>query len=247
MTRRIKGILFDLGDTLLDFNDVDLPRLFQAGAELAYAYLQSLNHPLPPFNKFCRRQYRAIRWRYFLSHITGKEFNSLDLMVRLSKRMGHDLTHEQSLELSWKWYEPLGKQASVEAGTADMLRTFVESGLTLGMVSNTFVPGEVLDRHLAQVGLLELLPMRIYSSDIGIRKPNRKIFELAFQQTSLQAEETIFVGDSPHADIKGANRLSMISILKDPTGKYARSRITPTHRIQSILELADIVANYNNQ
>ena len=246
MLRKVRGILFDLGDTLLDFGEVDVLQVFRSGAELAYAHLQSLGQPLPPFPRFHRRQLWAIRWRYLISRITRKEFSSLEVLSGLGKRMGHVLTHEQNLELSWLWYKPLRKLATLEAGALEMLRSFAKAGLVLGVVSNTFIPGEVLDRHLRQEELLELLPVRVYSSEIGHRKPHPKIFELALSCSDLKAEETMFVGDSPKADIRGANRAGLVSVLKDPDNRHDNSRIQPHHRIRSITELAGILSQYND-
>jgi len=240
----VKGILFDLGDTLLDFGKVDIASLFESGAKLAYEYLEKLGHPLPPFAKYHRLQLWAIRWNFFKSRFTRREFNALEVLGRLGRRMGHDLTREQTIDLAWLWYEPLSRCATVEDGLLDMLGQFRDDGLTLGVVSNTFVPGEVLDRHLRIAGLLELLPVRVYSCDVLYRKPNPSMFRIALRRAGLKAGETIFVGDSPQADIKGANATGMISVLKDPAGKYDTSSIHANHRIARITELRDIVDGY---
>ena len=245
MSQRIKGILFDLGGTLLHFGEPDIPRVFRAGAELAYEYLRSLDQPLPAFATFHRRQWWAIRWRYLLSHLTGREFNSLDLTIRLGKRMGHNLTRRQSLELSWRWYQPLGQHAWLEPGARQTLQSFHQEGLTLGLVSNTFIAGEVLDRHLRQEGLLDLLPIRVYSSQVVHRKPDRRIFERALRQGGLRAERTLFVGDLLDVDIKGANRAGLISVLKDPADRHAKARIKPRHRIRKLSDLSEILSQYN--
>lgn len=247
MTKRIKGILLDLGDTLLDFGEVDVSSLFEAGARLAYDYLKSLDVPVPSFAKFHRRQLYALRWSYLKSRLTRREFNSLEVIAQLGRRMGHDLTHEQNIELAWLWYRPLRRCATVERGAREMLVRFGQAGLTLGLVSNTFVPGKILDRHLKEENLLELLPIRVYSCDVRFRKPNPNIFSAALEQAGLDPDETLFVGDSPQADIRGANRAGLISVLKDPAGKYAHTTIKPHHRIRSLLELEEIVARYNGE
>jgi HAD superfamily hydrolase (TIGR01509 family) len=247
MTKRIKGILFDLGDTLLDFGRVDVASVFEAGARLAYDYLKKLDQPLPPFAKFHRRQLWAFRWSYFKSRFTRREFNSLDVIGRLSLRMGHDLTDEQMAEMAWMWYEPLSRCATVEEGTRETLLKFRDEGLLLGLVSNTFVPGTILDRHLRQLGLLELLPIRVYSCDVRYRKPHRNIFDEALRQAGLLPAETLFVGDSPHADIKGANRAGLVPVLKDPDGRYAKASVKSLHRIRCLAELEQIVVQYNRR
>ncbi|MFA6133674.1 MAG: HAD family hydrolase [Phycisphaerae bacterium] len=244
MAERIKGILFDLGDTLLDFGHVDVVSLFEAGARLAYQYLLSLHQPLPPFAKFHRRQLWAVRWSYFKSHITRKEFSSLELIGRLGSDMGHNLSTEQLNELAWLWYEPLSRCATMEPVLIQSLKHLQDHGLTLALVSNTFIPAVVLDRHLRQAGLLEFFPVRVYSCDVFYRKPHPGIFRAALERTGLRACEALFVGDSPKADIAGANGVGMISVLKDPRGLHAHSSIRPRHTVKSIAELPAIVDGY---
>ena len=246
MANRIKGILFDLGDTLMDFGKVDIPTLFEAGAKLTYDYLKKLELPLPTFAKYHRRQLWAIKWNYLKSRITRREFNSLDLIGKMSERMGHQLTHQHMMELAWMWYEPLSKCVKVEDGIVDLLRSFQRQGLKMGLVSNTFVPGEVLDRHLQMFGLLELLPLRVYSCEVGYRKPTRRIFQIAMEQAGLNAGETLFVGDSLKADIYGANRVGLISVLKDPAGRHVQEKILPVHTIRLLAELTEIIRQYNS-
>lgn len=243
--RKIKGVLFDLGDTLLDFGDVDIRGLFESGTHLAYDYLREHRQPLPSFTKYHRLQLWTIRWHYFKSHLTGREFNALDVIGRLSSRMGQTLTRDQTVELAWLWYKPLSESGKLEEGVRQMLQAFRDEGLKLGVVSNTFIPGEVLDRHLQREGLLELLPTRIYSCNVGYRKPNPKIFAAALQQAELQPEETVFVGDSPQADIRGANRVGMISVLKDPSGRYANGKAGARYRIGGLVQLQPILAECN--
>jgi len=245
MAGRIKGILFDLGDTLLDFGKVDVSSLFEAGARLAHEYLTSQGLELPSLARYHRLQLWAIRWNYLKSRFTRREFNSLDLLGRLSARLGHRLSAEQIGELAWRWYQPLSAQATVEPGLVEMLRRLTAGGLAMGIVSNTFVPGEVLDRHLASVGLLDLLPVRVYSCEVRYRKPNVVIFNLALARIGLAPAETMFVGDSPHADIRGANRAGMISVLKDPSGRHVADKGGAAYRVARLAELEDIIARHN--
>jgi len=246
MAKRVKGILFDLGDTLVDFGKVDVPSLFEAGAKLAHEYLSGLGYPVPSLAKYHRQQLWAIRWSYFKSRLTGREFNALDLLGRLSAKLGHELSDEQIVELAWRWYEPLRRCATVEPGLREMLRRFRRDGVKLGVVSNTFVPAEVLDRHLDGEGLLDLLPVRVYSCDVRYRKPHPSIFRIAQQRLTLAAGEIIFVGDSPYADIGGANAAGMISVLKDPAGRHAAGLAGAKHRIERLAELAGVVGRYND-
>ncbi len=242
---RINGILFDLGDTILDFGPINTLSLFARGARLAYRYLQELDLPLPPFSTYHRRQLRAVRFHYLLSRVRRREFNSLDVLGQQGRRMGHRLSEEQRMEVAWRYYWPLGRCATVEPGAADMLADFRDQGLKLAVVSNTFVPGKVLDRHMEMLGLLRYFPQRIYSCEVRFRKPDRRIFQLALERAGLAASEAIFVGDSLAADIRGGRRAGMVTVLKDPTGARRKWRAQPDHRVTSLCELREIVAEYN--
>jgi putative hydrolase of the HAD superfamily len=235
------GCLFDLGDTLIHFAQVDVPRMFRAGARQAYRFLTDRGHDLPPFGRYHFFKMLHVRWSYLKSLLTGREFNSLDTLRRLNKKLGIQLSDEETVELAWQWYEPLSEASMTDPDAAGLLRGLHERGLKVGLVSNTFVPGEVLDRHLRQEGLLELLPVRIYSCDVKVRKPNPRIFRAALQRTGLEAGRTLFVGDQPWADIRGANQIGMTSVLKDPLGNFSNSRIVPKYRIRKLPELLKIV------
>jgi len=246
MARTIRATLFDLGDTLLDFGPIDTLALFARGARLAYRYLQELEYSLPPFPAYHRRRLWMVRWHYFKSRLTRREFNALNLLARLDSGTDRKLTPQQAEQLAWRWYEPLGRCATIEEGLADILAGLRADGVALGVVSNTFVPGQVLDRHLREVGLLEHLPVRVYSCDVRYRKPDRRIFEIALDRLGVSAGEAMFVGDSLRADVTGANRAGMISVLKDPTGAKRPRRNRPAHRVTSLRELPGIVASYNH-
>ena len=244
MARKIKGILFDLGDTLIDFAHASMTEMFLQGARIGYNYLQELGKPVPKFRKFHFRQLWSIRWNFIKSRVTGREFNSLDVMGGFARKWGYELTETENLELAWRFYQPLCKVASIVPGAPETLKALREKGLKLALVSNTFLPGAILDRHLDLVAIGDMFDTRIYSSEVGVRKPHPRIFQLALDAIGLQAAQAIFVGDSPKADIAGANRAGMTTVLRDlPAGRKLK-RVTPDHRIKDMPELLQIVAQY---
>ncbi|MBI5726131.1 MAG: HAD family hydrolase [Planctomycetes bacterium] len=245
MGQRIQGMLFDLGETLLNFGSADVHGLFEQGTRQAYEALRGRGLKLPSFVSYHRRHFWAIRWNYFKSRLTRREFDVLPLMAAIHRRMGLKLDDAMLLELAWLWYEPMSRRGMPEPGVHEMLANFQSAGLKLGLVSNTFIPGKVLDRHLERAGLLEYLPVRIYSCNVRYRKPHPAIFQAALDASGLTPRQTIFVGDTLKPDIFGANRMGMISVLHDPAGRHGKTPIKPAFRIASILELQKVLAELN--
>jgi HAD superfamily hydrolase (TIGR01662 family) len=246
MARRIQGILFDLGDTLVQYADLPVNRLFVRGAVRGYEYLKSLGKPLPARFIYMLRQLTAIRWAHLRGWVTGVEFDAIKLLSLQSRRMGHPLSRQETIELAWQFYSPLKEQAPFYPEVRGVLEDLRDQGYQLGIVSNSFLPGQVLDRHLADGDLLDLLPVRVYSCEVNVRKPKGGIFQAALEQTGLTAEETMFVGDTPKEDIDGACEMGMVTVLrKSPPPRKCRKH-QPDHVIEDLRELEGILAEYDS-
>ena len=212
----LRAVLFDFGDTLINFEPLDTRAVFREAAHKTYDYLRERGVSLPGFERYCGRLYRLVKWKYVWAKLTGREFNSLDLLRGYLTEVTGKADEAALLELAWLWYLPLKAHTSVEAHCAEVLARLRDAGLKLGIVSNTFVPGAVLDRHLQMDGLLEFFPVRVYSSEVGYRKPSARIFTTALAGLGVEAGEAVFVGDLVKTDIVGARRAGMRTVLKQP-------------------------------
>ena len=236
----LRAVLFDLGDTLIDFEPMDTRAVFRMAAGSTYDFLTQRRHALPPFEEYCRRQHSMVKWAYFWAKIKRKEFNSMKLLGDFCARLGAILTTSELTELAWLWYVPLIQHSSTEPETADVLTELRDAGLKVGLVSNTFIAPEIHDRHLEMLNLLDLIPMRVYSSEVGHRKPDSRIFQIALDRLGVSATETVFVGDLVKTDIVGASRMGMKTVLKQPWGS-ARSHQKADIVIRSIAELPAVL------
>lgn len=235
---QVDAILFDLGDTVIDFGMglAEAKLVFNEGSQYTYAYLKKLGKPLPRIEDYYRAHYRAMNRAYIWSRLCCRDFCYSDVLRRATRRLGIRMTPAERKELAWRWYQPIADKARLNPGVPDMLEQFTDSGIKLAIVSNTLVPGHCLDRHLTRLGLLKFFPVRIYSSQTGYRKPHRRIFEIALERLHVRAEEACFVGDVPKADIKGARRAGLKTILK-PSVKSGWRTYAPDITIQRITDL----------
>lgn len=78
----------------------------------------------------------------------------------------------------------------------------------IGILTNgaTEVQAKKIDRH----GISDFVDEVIISNDVGVRKPNEAIFELA--KKNLDSEEHIYIGDTFEEDIKPASETGFKTI-----------------------------------
>jgi len=88
-------------------------------------------------------------------------------------------------------------------------------GIRMGLISNW-------DRRLSRIfeglGLSDLLDVVISSADVGLRKPDPRIFDLALSEMGVRAEEAAHVGDHHYADVLGAQAAGLVPVLIDRHG-----------------------------
>lgn len=99
----------------------------------------------------------------------------------------------------------------------DVIPMLKAAGLKVGMVTNAFQPMALREIELGIDGhnILDYFPdCRISAADVGYLKPHPSIFELALATIGTTAEQTVFVGDDPEADIVGAQGVGMKAVLR---------------------------------
>ena len=239
--RMIEAVLFDIDQTLVDFDATDRRALVQAISEAVCGRLASMGYEPPPRRTYERRLLRRFIFAYLYSRLSRREIPLTENLDRLHRRMGMHLDRVETESLYTSCYDALARFVFPDEQSAGVLATLQERGIKLGAVSNTIVPRVALDRYLADVGLLSYLPVRVYSSETRYMKPDRRIFEAALSELGVPPERTLFVGDRIVNDIHGAARLRMQTALIVRSGRVPRSRIKPDHIVQALREVPPIV------
>jgi putative hydrolase of the HAD superfamily len=242
---RIKAVLFDLGETLLNFGKVNTTRVFQQSARLTYEFLQSCSQPVGNFTYYCWRNLIAIRLRCLWADITGRDFDALSLLKKAGTKRGYQLSDQQWRQLGWLWYEPLSRLAKIEPTLKESLAKLKEMGLKLGILSNTFISAGSLDKHLAQLGILDFFPFRLYSYQYDFRKPDTRIFQAAGEKMNEMLKNILFVGDRIDKDIKPALKADMQAALKSAYTNKGRKSPKGVPTINLISELPALVDKIN--
>jgi putative hydrolase of the HAD superfamily len=203
----LRAVLFDWGDTLIEFRfDEELMAdAFRAGlASLGRDDLAPADDILRHF----REQFEPLFW------VPGT-LEEIEYPGMIRETLGHfgvevsDPELDRFLEAEHVAWEPARVLGST---THAMLEALRSRGLKLALVSNAFDPGWLLRRDLQQMGIAERIDFAVFSSEVGKRKPHPEIFERALSALDASAEEAIFVGDRLFEDVRGAAELGMTTV-----------------------------------
>src|SRR5947209_14269899 len=107
--------------------------------------------------------------------------------------------------------------------------------LTLGIVSNF---EEWLEGMLIEMEIAPFFDVMVISGKEGIEKPDPAIFRLALERIGMTPDEVVFVGDHPRVDVAAASRIGMTGVLVDRVGRYAGF---PGRRVERLTDLLPIL------
>jgi putative hydrolase of the HAD superfamily len=223
----VDAVLFDWGGTLSTYVDVDLLDMWRAAARvlapedpepLAAALLQAELH----------------WWREATAH--GDRSGTTEELVRSVAAEVHvDVAGAlQAYHDAWE------VTVAHDPDAADVLTALRDRGLRTGLLSNTHWPRALHERWLAEAGLLDLLDVRLYTSELGHMKPHPEAFLALCAALDVAPERCVFVGDRPRDDVLGASRVGMRTVLL--TGRpVPEEDVVPDAVLPSLAGLPELV------
>jgi putative hydrolase of the HAD superfamily len=136
--------------------------------------------------------------------------------------------------------------ADLIPGAAETVRELKRRGYRLALVADGR-PGTYAN-VLAQHGLYDLFDAYAISEHLGVEKPDERMFVHALEQLGVAPdayERTIMVGNYLARDIKGANRVGMISVWLDWAPRRPKTPAdeteVPRFTIHEPAELLDLI------
>ena len=244
MRRPFDVILFDLGSTLIYFNG-DFDQILVAGYAECYSVLSAAGLHLgrEPFLRRFKEQmdeYRRERETEFIEYTT---YNILSLTLR---EFGYSDVPETLIRQAVDAiYQVTQQYWEVEPDAHATLQELLREGYRLGLVSNAGDEPDV-QTLIDRAGLRPYFEVILVSAELGIRKPNPRIFEQALQFWGVSPRRAAMVGDTLGADILGAYNAGLYSIWitrrADSPGNRAHAEtIIPDARIATLAELPDLL------
>lgn len=115
--------------------------------------------------------------------------------------------------------------------------SYLKDKYTLHVISNGFK--ESTEMKINNNGLDVYFENVIISEVVGVNKPDRAIFDHALNLAEAHVSESIMIGDSIEADIRGAQDYGMKAIYFNPGGKEKPEDVE--HQIICLSELISIL------
>jgi HAD superfamily hydrolase (TIGR01509 family) len=110
---------------------------------------------------------------------------------------------------------PVGLWTARDPQALEALALVHRSGARAAAISNS---NGTVASVLAAVGLESHLDFVVDSGEVGVEKPNPRIFELALARAGVDASEAAYIGDFYSIDVRGADAAGLRAVLLDPGG-----------------------------
>ena len=151
----------------------------------------------------------TIEYRYE-QHKLGAELDSYQFFNHALGILGHSVSMDIADELEQYVYDE--GYTEFVSGLEDTLME-LSNDYKLGLLSNSWL--EAPRQALRDNGYGRWFDVMICSFDIGVPKPDPRIFEFALDLLGVRPQEAVMVGDSLEADVKGALGAGMRAVLVD--------------------------------
>jgi putative hydrolase of the HAD superfamily len=221
----VKSVLFDLDDTLLD-RDASVKQFITVQYDRLNAHLNHISQT---------------------DYVT--RFIELDCHGDVWKdQVYHDLVVEFAIEsIPWQaLLEDFETQFQFHCVPfrflTETLNQLKQQDYLLGIVTNG--RGQIQNRAIDGLGIRDDFDAILISEIEQVRKPEPEIFWRAAQRLGVAAQDSIFIGDNPEADIGGAKRAGMKAIWKRDS--YWRETTEADAIIDELNEIPAILGQFNH-
>jgi HAD superfamily hydrolase (TIGR01662 family) len=240
----IRGVIFDLGSTLIRY-DAEWREVMAESHAVLTDYLIACGLELDreafasAFEKEVIDNYQA-RMHHWVERTAGSLLR--DVLALFGQNAIDDEIIDEGLK---RMYAVSEARWHPMPDVYDVLEAFQEQGKRLGMISNASDEGNV-QRLIDQAGLREYFDPILISAAEGMRKPDESLFEKVLQTWGIEPDQVVMIGDLLGADILGAQRAGMHQIwltaeADSPSNDVFREAVQPEAKAERLTDVLEIV------
>lgn len=228
-SRSLRAVFFDVGNTLLyaspTVSEVCRQVLAEAGHTRDLALIDSF---MPLVDAYYEERYAEDDAFWTDEQRTSSVWEGMYAL--LCRKLGIE---DEAVPIARRVYAEFGR-ADRWALYGDVAPTFVrlrERGLRVGIISNW---DSRLLGLLEGLGITDLLDVVISSADVGLHKPDPRIFALACERIGVAPGQAAHVGDHHYADYLGATSIGMTGVLIDRHNQHMGYGVTPIQTLDDL-------------
>ena len=208
--RRLRAIFFDAGNTLIRMDYAAIAAALAArGAARSVEEIQRSEWAARP-----RLDATLAPGGSTESRATGERYLRFVLA-------GLGISDEPTIAAMTAWRvaynPPVGLWTVPEPRAAETLAAVRAAGLITGVISNS---NGTIRAILESFGLVRHLDFVLDSSEVGVEKPDARIFSMALERAGVDAGAAAYVGDLYSVDVLGARSAGIHPVLLDPGGLW---------------------------
>lgn len=247
--KRYSTLLFDAFDTVIEVRRSTLPahdvdgRRVHSTASAVHERYQSRFGEIP-FDRFYRAFSSSFERTERQRLSDDREIPSQRRFALMLELLGHspsDGPADVLEELAATHMAKLGEALVIAEETLEVLE-WCRWDYAVGMVSN-FDYAPTVYRALERFGATRLFDHVVVSVETGTRKPSPEIFRHSLRALGARAEETLFIGDQLHLDVRGAHNSGMhVAWLDIGRETWTEDYPEPTYHIRHLRELRGILS-----
>jgi HAD superfamily hydrolase (TIGR01662 family) len=230
LENHIQIVLFDFDGTLV-FHDPD-------SFDVISAYCAEIGQPL---SAEAERRGRRTRHEYFVDPIISEQLVGLapdEFWLHFNRHLLEAICVEGDLsdmasEVTARFADLELTYQCPQAG-CNTLAELRARGYRLGLITNRN-NAERFYELLDEMELRSHFDLTLASGEVGIRKPQPGIFDVALERMEATAGQSIYVGDNYWADVIGAQRAGVTPILFDPYQLFPEADCLLLRRIDDLL------------
>ncbi len=222
--KKYKTLLFDVDDTLLDFQKAEKSALRMLFEEKGMSLTSEIEAQYKKINKSL--------WTAFEEGEINRDEVVNTRFSILFKEYGEEVDGIL-FENNYRSYLEEGNQ--LMEGALQFINQ-IQSEYDLYIVTNGI--SKTQDKRLRNAGLHVLFQDIFVSEDTGYQKPMKEYFDYVFERIpNFVPEEGLIIGDSLSADMKGGYVAGIDTCWFNPEKKFNNSGIVPTYEVQNFEEL----------
>ena len=220
----VRAVLFDAGNTLV----------FLDYARLAAGVGEALGVPLTAEALEAAAGPAALAMEQ--DHLRTDQERGAAFLLELFARVGIPAARTEALRTALlDMHTEKNLWATHDPRVSGALARLRDAGYRLGVVSNS--DGRAA-AALAACGLLDYFEVVVDSGEVGVEKPDPRIFAVALDRMGLVPDDAIYVGDLYEVDVVGARAAGLDVVLLDPYGVHGDRDVL---RARDVVDVADLL------